>query len=494
VRHYFTIALNIMRLSFFVAILLLCTFNSVKASDVIVLTNDNFDTEVAKHPLILVEFYAPWCGHCKHLAPEYEVAATKLKEVGIPIAKVDADAEENRPLGDRFGIRGYPTLKLLRNGNPSEYTGGRTADSIVSWMKKQNLPAISTLNSVEEVNKFAAAERVVVVGFFSSRDSEEYDAFKTIANQQRDNFVFGEVVGQADVNKEFGVEDTSVILFKQFDEGKNILTKDAFSTLATFIATNSVPLIDEIGPENYKVYVESGIPLAYLFVDLTVSGQKDEYLAKVNDIAKNTKGKVNWVYIDWAKYAKHSERLGLSGNKVPAIAIEKVAEGTHYAFDESTEITSAAVESWIQSFLDGSLKPTIKSEPIPESNDGPVKILVANNFDQIVKDETKDVLVEFYAPWCGHCKKLAPTWEELGTTLKSVPSVVIAKLDATANDVDPRYGVRGFPTLKFFPANNKDAPVEYEGDRSLEDLISFVKENAHIKFTLDEHQGDKDEL
>jgi protein disulfide-isomerase A1 len=468
------------------------------ASDVIVLTNDNFDEEIAKHELLLVEFYAPWCGHCKHLAPEYETAATELKASGLHIAKVDADDAQNRPLASRFEIRGFPTLKLFRNGKPSEYTGGRTADTIVSWMKKQSLPAISTLNNADELKTFSSSDRVVVVGFFDNRDSAEYQTFKTVANQLRDNFIFGEVVGQADLNKENGVDGSAgVVLFKQFDEGKNVLAKADFATLAQFVAVNSVPLIDEIGPENYKKYVEGGLPLAYLFVDLTVDGQKEENIAKIQDIAKATKGKINWVYIDWAKYAKHSERLGLSGTKVPSVAIEKPQEGTHWAFDETADITSATIQSWVDAFLAGTLKSTIKSEPIPETNDAPVTILVANNFEQIVKDTSKDVLVEFYAPWCGHCKTLAPIWEQLGQTFQGT-NVVIAKIDATANDVDASYKVQGFPTIKFFPANNKDAVLEYEGDRSLDDLIKFIKTNAATKFDVkapaaehDDHEHDE---
>ncbi len=55
----------------------------------------------------------------------------------------------------------------------------------------------------------------------------------------------------------------------------------------------------------------------------------------------------------------------------------------------------------------------MKSEPIPAANDEPVKVLVGENFLEIVNDATKDFLVEFYAPWCGHCKKLAPKYEKL---------------------------------------------------------------------------------
>jgi len=285
----------------------------------------------------------------------------------------------------------------------------------------------------------------------------------------------------------------SVVLFKTFDEKKNVLPAAEFATLVDFIKTNSVPLIDEIGPQNYKGYAQSGQPLGYLFVDLAVDGQKDKYIEIIRPLALKSKGRMNWVYIDWQKYAKHSERLGLSGKTVPAVAIESLQDGTHYAFDESADITADSVTSWADKFLAGTLEPTIKSEEIPADNSGPVKVVVAKNFDQIVNDPTKDVLVEFYAPWCGHCKALVPIYEELGTELKGVESIVIAKIDATANDINPKFDVRGFPTLKLFPGNDKANPIEYKGGRTKDDFIQFLKDNASHKFNLDASAG-KDEL
>jgi len=303
--------------------------------------------------------------------------------------------------------------------------------------------------------------------------------------------LFGAVINNPALNKEFGVETPgSIVLFKKFDEGKNILPAAEFSTLDEFIAKNSIPLIDEVGPNNYKFYADAGLPLGYVFVDLSVDGQKTKYVEMVTDIARNTKGKMNWVYIDWAKYAKHSERLGLSGSTVPAVAIEKLADGTHYAFDEKAEITADSIKTWVDKFVKGEVEPTIKSEEVPADNSQPVKVVVAKSFNDIVMDATKDVLVEFYAPWCGHCKQLAPIYDQLAESLKDVTTVTIAKIDATANDVNPNLNIRGFPTIKLFLANDKANPVEYNGDRSKADLLRFLKDTASIKFDV----AVKDEL
>ncbi len=72
------------------------------------------------------------------------------------------------------------------------------------------------------------------------------------------------------------------------------------------------------------------------------------------------------------------------------------------------------MEKFTNDFLAGKIKPYVKSEAIPEKNDGPVKVVVGDNFKDIVMDESKDVLIEMYAPWCGHCKSLEPKYNELG--------------------------------------------------------------------------------
>jgi len=328
------------------------------------------------------------------------------------------------------------------------------------------------LKSVDQATTFSTSDAVVTVGFFDSVDSEEYVSFVQTAEALRNTHTFGAVVGQSDVNEKFGVTQTpALILFKKFDEGKSVYSGD-WQNLKAWVGSESLPLIDEIGGHNYKNYVETGIPLGYLFVNLA---EKEQYLDILRPVAQKSKGKINWVYIDWAKFARHAERLGLSGTTVPSIAIENTVNGLHYAFDESVDLATEGLTAWVDQFLASTLAPTIKSEPIPEDNNGPVTVVVAKNFEQVVLDDSKDVFVKFYAPWCGHCKAMAPTFEELGQAFQDVNNVVIAKMDATANDVDQSFGIQGFPTLLLFPRGNKSQPVRYEGDRSLEDMKTFVQ-------------------
>ncbi|KAK1776481.1 thioredoxin-like protein [Copromyces sp. CBS 386.78] len=108
--------------------------------------------------------------------------------------------------------------------------------------------------------------------------------------------------------------------------------------------------------------------------------------------------------------------------------------------------------------------------------------LIPSNFDDVVLKSGKPTLVEFFAPWCGHCKTLAPVYEELATAFEyAKDKVQIAKVDADAErELGKRFGVQGFPTLKFFDGKS-EKPVDYKGGRDLESLSSFIAEKTGVK-------------
>lgn len=133
---------------------------------VLVLTDANFDEEIAKHEHILVEFYAPWCGHCKKLAPEYEGAAEVLSKHDPPYVLGKLDATENKASAEKYGIQGFPTLFYFINGNKMEYTGGRTKDTIVEWILKKSGPPSTELTCAVIKEKAADAGVKFMVGFF----------------------------------------------------------------------------------------------------------------------------------------------------------------------------------------------------------------------------------------------------------------------------------------------------------------------------------------
>lgn len=115
---------------------------------------------------------------------------------------------------------------------------------------------------------------------------------------------------------------------------------------------------------------------------------------------------------------------------------------------------------------------------------------MGNSFEKIVLDKKKDVLIELYAPWCGHCKNLEPIYNDLAKKLKKEKNLVIAKMDATANDAPDNFSSSGFPTIYFAPSNNKESPIKFEGGRDLESFEKFLKEKATVSFG----KNSKDEL
>ena len=99
----------------------------------------------------------------------------------------------------------------------------------------------------------------------------------------------------------------------------------------------------------------------------------------------------------------------------------------------------------------------------------------------MVLDSEQEVLVKFYAPWCGHCKSLAPHYDEAAKRLLVNPNIRIVKMDSTENEV-AGVDIRGFPTLKFWGKDKSQPPIDYNGERTADGIISWIKDHTEYEW------------
>ncbi|XP_013389396.1 LOW QUALITY PROTEIN: protein disulfide-isomerase A3-like [Lingula anatina] len=470
-----------------VLILVLIAVTSVLSEDTEVLeyTDADFADKIGDHEVALVEFFAPWCGHCKRLAPEYDKASITLKKNDPPVPLIKVDCTANTETCGKFGVSGYPTLKIFKGGEvASDYNGPRDASGIVSYMRSKAGPSSKTLTSVADLEKFLDNEEHSIVGFFKSAESDIAKQFQKAAEGLSEKFRFAHTT-ESDVLKKQDYSDDIVIFQPPKLQVKLESTTKKYDGDATlhkiksWIMDNVHGLAGFRTPSNADQFKQP-LVVAYYNADYKLNPKGSNYwrnrVLKVGKKLVEAGRQVNFAVSNKADFAGELEEFGISapeGDK-PVVAA-KDSSGKKFVMSE--EFTMDAFETFVTAFLDGKLEPYLKSEPIPD-NDGPLKTVVAKNFDEIVNDDTKDVLIEFYAPWCGHCKTLAPKYEELAEKLKDEPNIVIAKMDATANDVPSPYEVRGFPTLYFAPKGSKSNPKKYESGREVDDFIKYLAKES----------------
>ncbi|MCJ1256117.1 hypothetical protein MMC24_003937 [Lignoscripta atroalba] len=242
------------------------------------------------------------------------------------------------------------------------------------------------------------------------------------------------------------------------------------SSLAIFGANAASSVLDLI-PNNFdQVVLQSGKPALVEFFAPWCGHCKTlapiyEELAQSFDFAKD---RISVGKVDADEHKDLGRKFGVQGFPTLKWFDGKSDKPQDYSGGRDLE----SLTKWITDKT--GIKPKTK-KAAPSA----VEILNDNTFKQEIGGD-RDVLVAFTAPWCGHCKSLAPTWEILANDFASEPSVLIAKVDAEAENAKStaeEQGVKSYPTIKYFPKGST-TPQAYEGGRSEKDLIDFLNEHT----------------
>eukprot|EP00096_Caligus_rogercresseyi_P003657 TRINITY_DN1701_c0_g1_i1.p1 TRINITY_DN1701_c0_g1~~TRINITY_DN1701_c0_g1_i1.p1 ORF type:complete len:388 (-),score=136.24 TRINITY_DN1701_c0_g1_i1:160-1302(-) len=355
------------------------------------MNKESFEAAKAEGALF-VKFFAPWCSHCKRLAPTWSSLADKYAEKDVQIARVDCTIETE--FCSQIDVTGYPTLKFFGK-EESKYRGQRDLDSLVKFIETQ-------MGRIEPEK---------------------------------------EVVGS--------VEEVKV------ENGLHILSE-----------------------KNFKSHVEIGDHFVKFYAPWCGHCQKLSPTWDDLAVAYKDDSKVKIAKIDCTQAQSICQGEEVKG--YPTLAYYRGGKKVE-AYRGSRAMSD--LKDFVQSMTEA---PKAK-ETLVEAEPAATSVVKLN------KEDFKDTIAEgvtfikFYAPWCGHCKRIAPIWEELAARFEGVKGVTIAKVDCTANDNKNKElcneeGVNGFPTLNIYESGSKIK--EYRGARKVEDLEEFVKE--HDKSAKDE--------
>ena len=470
---------------------------------VLVLSQDNFTQMVEENALILVEFYAPWCGHCKRLAPEYTKAANVLHDRGsdVLLAKVDATIEKE--IATEYEVQGFPTLKIFRHGRVSEYKGPRKSDGIVDYMFKQSLPPTTPLLSTNDMFSYTRSSKAAIVGFFETIEGPDFLEYSDVANEGRESQIIWLHCSDPEIAKTYNVEFGTVAVFmpKQFynkHEKKIKIYKGRFDIPSEELLSNLKQLATPLVGMRTRLNAEDMYSHYPIFVGyISLEDEEDSFNYWKEKVLLPLALKypnIRFALSDEQEFKNEVQNLQLHDRGDDLLVGLLAKENERYAYEDE-DVTVDGLNDFIEAYLAGDLNPVRKSQPAPSKQTGPVKVVVGETFKEIVEDPEKDVLIEFYAQWCGHCKALEPVYSSLAKKFKKNDKLVIAKIDGTENEFPEHYQVSGFPTIYFVPAGENPTPVLFEGERKLKKFVKFLKKHALFSLGSSKKKSEeKDEL
>lgn len=448
---------------------------------VMILTSETIDEAIKTYPRLVILFFAPWCPHCKSFYPEMALAAQsqEMEKMKVKFAKLDVDYHTS--IAEKFQISGMPTIFFFNNGEKIDYDGGRDKDSIIEWFYKKLISKTHPIKSLEDIKQYEKPKKHRFIYF--GEDKEKIEKYETFA-MEKNSYLFG-LCKDKKLIKSYGiVEPETVVIYKPFDEPPYATLQNiTVESLNELLSSHIIPLIWDNVHELLSYLFQRRRPAVLFF-----RNQKDkktvEFDKNFKNLAEKFRGKLLFSTVDLS--APEGTRILNISNATKYNA--ETNEPTALIFDFNKKFNSWLLEKFfdkytnenlaqfIQDWVDGKIKPPITSEEIPEKQDGPVYKLVYYTFKKEVLENDLNVLVKFYSPNCPHCKKMAGAYVELAERLKDNKKIRIAEYNMKDNDFE-LFKISGFPTIILFKAGDKDNRIKYKGDRSVEDMMSFVLTN-----------------
>ena len=186
------------------------------------------------------------------------------------------------------------------------------------------------------------------------------------------------------------------------------------------------------------------------------------------------------MHADGVRYAEHAKTLGVTS--APGVVLHHGGKaGGNAKYVLRGLISERTLRAFVENWRAGKLPKFVRSQPVPKKQSKAVKVVVGKSVAEVALDPTKDVIVEFFAPWCGECKKFGPILEKWAASMATEdPNLVVAAMDHTQNDFDLEgVSVTAYPTVYLFPAGDaalKRAPRVFEGDRTAKGLAAFLRD------------------
>ena len=404
-------------------------------TNVMVLTDDNFDQTVSDNPFMLVEFYAPWCGHCQQLAPKYAEVADYFQNANISevkIAKIDAD--ECTKTAEKYQVDSYPTIKLFKNGDVLDYPySGQSSEVIIETLKN-----ILSGAAVVQINNEADFERIkeqftfFVAGYFPDGVNGDYISLAEQTLLFSGGSYFFKI--NSKLADKLALESGKVALFKQYDEGRiDYQGPLVEANLLKFLTENTSPLLSELNEKTLRLsfnYPKTKHAVIFLSKDSENYEVLTESFKKAAEEMKETEMIFLYADINNDFVKQSAKHFQVDESNLPAFRI-------FYFENESLKLFKSKSSDFSTESIIKLSKKFLSRKSRENSNEDPVTVLTDENFKEVVFDENKKVFVMFYVPGIELTESiLEPIWQELGENYRDEDDIVIAKMDSFANDAE----------------------------------------------------------